>query len=125
MENVMWARITVVMLRCTPSWAKSTKAETPATISGVTSGIRRRIPSQLPVRPRVRTTPRASAVPITVATTVVMAAILIDVISDSRSSSSFQNASYQRNESPSSTCSDLIPLNEKRITTTIGANRNA
>ena len=54
-----------------------------------------------------------------------MAAISIDAISDSRSSSSFQNVSYQRSESPSSTCSDLIPLNENRITTAIGANRNA
>ena len=61
----------------------------------------------------------------TVETTVVMAAIWIDAISDSRSSSSFQNASYQRNESPSSTCSDFSPLNENRITTAIGANRNA
>ena len=69
--------------------------------------------------------PSASAVPSTVATTVVMAAISIDVNSDSRSESSLKNSSYQRSEKPSNVCSELTPLNEKRITTTIGANSHA
>ena len=76
------------------------------------------------MRVRERIVPSARPVPSAVATTVVIAAISIDANSDSRSESSRQNSSYQRSESPSSTCSDFAPLNENSTTTAIGANRN-
>jgi hypothetical protein len=69
--------------------------------------------------------PSASVVPSSVAATVVIAAISSDVNSDRRSVSSAKKSSYQRSENPSNVCSERAELNENRITTRIGANRNA
>ena len=72
---------------------------------------------------RVRTRPKASAVPSTVATTIVTRAISMLAMSELRSDSDWKNVSYQRRLKPSKFCSDLLELNENRITRKIGANR--
>jgi hypothetical protein len=73
-------------------------------------------------RALARASPSASAVPSTVATSVVAAAICTEARSDSRRDGSSRNVSYQRRENPEKTCSERSELNEKRITTRIGAN---
>ncbi len=74
-------------------------------------------------RARERTSPIASIVPITVAASTVSAAISSEAKSDWRSDSSSRNSLYHCSEKPSKSFSDLIELNENRITTKIGANR--
>jgi hypothetical protein len=101
---------------------KSTNAEMPATISGVTSGMSSRTPVAGAQRPVKRASPSAIDVPRIVATTVVAAAIWSEASSDSRRDSSSRNVSYQRREKPEKTCRERPELKEKRMTTRIGAN---
>src|SRR4051794_1680528 len=120
----MWARMIVQIESAIPSWLKISSAEIPVTISGTTSGTSIRMLAPGAQRARERTSPMASAVPIAVAASIVSAAISSEVNSDWRSDGSFKNSLYHWVEKPSKLVSDLIELNENRITTTIGANRN-
>ena len=62
-------------------------------------------------------------VPIAVAASMVRNAISSETNSDSRRVGSLRNSSYHCREKPSKLVSDLIELNENRITTRIGVNR--
>ena len=121
---MMWAITIVQNESWIPSWEKIRSAEIPATISGVTSGISIRMFAPGAQRARERTSPIASRVPSTVAATIVSTAISSETNSDSRRVGSLRNSSYHCSEKPWNYCSDLIELNEKRTTTTIGMNRN-
>ena len=121
---MMWAITIVQNESAIPIWLKISSAEIPATISGTTSGTSIRMFAPGAQRARERTRPIASAVPSTVAASIVRKAISSEVNSDSRRLASLRNSSYHCSEKPSKTFSDLIELNENRITTKIGANRN-
>ena len=121
---MMWASVIVSSDSRAPSWVKSRKADTPATISGVTSGTSMRMFALVAKRERARTSPNASSVPSTVPTIIVTNAISRLAISDPRSDSFSKNARYHSRLSPSIRCSERCELNENTTTSTIGANRN-
>ena len=121
---MMWAITIVQNESAIPSWLKISSAEIPVTISGTTSGTSIRMFAPGAQRARERDEADRQRGADAVAASIVSSAISSEVNSDSRRVGSLRNSSYHCSEKPSKLVSDLSPLNENRITTKIGTNRN-